>query len=120
MAKKSTKNPVVKAEPLPVTDDGHTPIRPASKKAKKTLVVKKTAPVVAPKKDERKEPSKMDLATEFLEEHEGLTRADAIKAFMEKCGLSKAGAGTYFQLLKTKLNYKVAKREKKEKTTQKK
>lgn len=85
-----------------------------AKKSTKKLVVKKSAPVVA-KKAEKKELSKMELATQFLEENEGLSRSEAIKGFMEKCGLTKAGAGTYFQLLKVKLNYKPVRKPRKEK-----
>lgn len=84
------------------------------KKSSKKVIVKKT-PAVAKKDEPKKEKSKMDLCEEWMSDHPGKTRAEIIEVFVTKLGLTKNGAGTYVQILKKRLNYKVAKRQKKEK-----
>lgn len=88
-------------------------------KKQKTLVVKKLATERKVKKPVRpketvqvvsKSKSKMDLATQYLEDNSGLRRKEALAYFKESIGLTPAGAATYWNLIRKKLNYQTAKK----------
>ena len=85
--------------------------KPAVKKpAAKKPVVKKVQPakkVVKPvTKPAAEGPSKMELAVEIYKKliAEKKARKDVILAFIADAGLTKAGASTYFGLIKAKVN----------------
>jgi len=55
------------------------------------------------KKDKQDERTKMDIATELYKQMmktKGMTRKEVLEQFMVQAKLSKAGASTYFQLIK--------------------
>jgi hypothetical protein len=55
------------------------------------------------KKGEQGERTKMDIATELYKQmmkNKGMTRKEVLEQFMVQAKLSKAGASTYFQLIK--------------------
>ena len=54
------------------------------------------------KKSNSDGPSKMDQCKLLMESNPGLQRKDFIKMFMDKVGMTKSGASTYFQLIKPK------------------
>jgi hypothetical protein len=89
-----------KAEPLPVTDDGHTPIRPTSKK-KGAAAKKKTEK--KPRKGKDGGASKMSVAMELYKENKNLPRKQILAIFQEKAKLTKAGSATYYGLITKKL-----------------
>jgi hypothetical protein len=64
----------------------------ATKKVEKTSKAKKDTG-----------PSKMDLALEFYKKNPKAERKDLIKHFVDKIGLTKAGASTYVTLVRAKL-----------------
>lgn len=49
-------------------------------------------------------PSKMDLAVEIYKANKNAPRKKLIELFMKDAGLTKAGAGTYVQLVRKKLS----------------
>jgi hypothetical protein len=56
-------------------------------------------------KVEPNEPSKMEIATEIYKrmmQTKGMTRKEVLEQFVSHAKLSKAGASTYFQLIKAK------------------
>lgn len=63
--------------------------------------VKKEKPV-KPKSDASKGPSKRELAEQIFNNMKGAARKDIIKQFIEKAGLTKAGAATYYYNLTKK------------------
>lgn len=71
--------------------------------ATKKTPVKKT-PAKAPKKAQEEITSKMDRAVAVFKKMAGKPRKDVVKAFMEEVGLTKAGAATYYQIIKKKQN----------------
>jgi hypothetical protein len=54
------------------------------------------------KQDGPREGSKMALALQVFKDNKGKERKDILKLFIDKVKLSKAGANTYYQLLKSK------------------
>lgn len=58
-----------------------------------------------PTKEKSSEPSKMEIATEIYKrmmQTKGITRKEVLEQFVSQAKLSKAGASTYFQLIKAK------------------
>ena len=58
-----------------------------------------------PTKKNSSEPSKMEIATEIYKrmmQTKGMTRKEVLEQFVSQAKLSKAGASTYFQLIKAK------------------
>jgi hypothetical protein len=75
----------------------------------KKKVVVKTKPVQKPVQKptvEKKAKSKMDLCDEWMTDNPGKPRKEVIQVMQDKFGLTKAGASTYFAILKKRLNYK--------------
>lgn len=54
------------------------------------------------KEREVKEETKMDKARRLMETNEGVGRKEMLEMFMGQAGLTKAGAATYYALLKKK------------------
>lgn len=70
-------------------------------KSLKTAADKKDKPA----KEKTSEPSKMEIATEIYKrmmQTKGMTRKEVLEQFVAQAKLSKAGASTYFQLIKAK------------------
>ena len=72
---------------------------PAKTTAKPAETTSKSKPAVK-KPDGQK--SKMELATELYVKMKDKSRQDILAAFIDKAGLTKAGANTYLSLIKAK------------------
>ena len=92
------------------------PVKTDSEEIKPTISTQdrenefKSLKTAADKKDESakekpSEPSKMEIATEIYKrmmQTKGMTRKEVLEQFVSQAKLSKAGASTYFQLIKAK------------------
>lgn len=77
-----------------------------SSKKKVVKVIKPVQKPVPSKKVEGKTPSKMELAEGWMTDNPGKSRKDILVVMQDKFGLTKAGASTYFAIIKKRLNYK--------------
>jgi hypothetical protein len=93
----AVKNDSNAIKTTPLADSASTEIKTLNSSADKTTDEK--TEVIA-------ERSKMDIATEIykrMKKTKGVTRKEILELFMSEANLSKAGASTYFQLIKAKI-----------------